>query len=89
VNFGTECAKDRDLYKLVSRGKFVNEKLFSIIYKTHYLTFGHHALAEILPLCLNFFGIINSLIVLVKPKKPKKPKNKRLNILVYEGHNPW
>ncbi len=41
----TECARDRDLYKLVSRGKLVNEKLFRTIYKTYYLTFGHHALS--------------------------------------------
>jgi hypothetical protein len=50
----TEC--DRDPYKLVSCGKFVNDILFSIIYKTHYLTLGHHALAVILFLCLIFFS---------------------------------
>ncbi len=62
----------RDLYKLVSCGKFLNNILFSTIYKTHYLTFGHHALAVILCLCLNFFWVINNLIVLTQPKKPKK-----------------
>jgi hypothetical protein len=51
----TECARDRDLYKLISCGKFVNYILFSTIYKTHYLTLGHHALAVILSLCLIFF----------------------------------
>ncbi len=30
---------------------------------------GHHVLAVILCLCLNFFWVINSLIVLTKPKK--------------------
>ncbi len=51
----TECARDRDLYKLISCGKFVNDILFSTIYKTHYLTLGHYALAVILCLCLHFF----------------------------------
>ncbi len=51
----TECDRDCDLYKLVSCGKFVKYILFSTIYKTHYLTLGHHALAVILCLCLNFF----------------------------------
>ncbi len=69
----TEFARDCDLYNLVSCGKFLlNDILFSTIYKTQYLTLGHHALAVILCLCLNFFGVINSLIVLTKPKKPKK-----------------
>jgi hypothetical protein len=53
----TECAKDRDLHKFESFGKFVNEKLFCIIYKTLYLTLGHHALAGILSLCLDFFEL--------------------------------
>ncbi len=66
--FPTECARDRDLYKLISYGKFVNDILFSTLYKTHYLTLGYHALA----VCLNFFKVINSLIVLTKLKKPKK-----------------
>ncbi len=43
----TEYARDRDLYKLVSYGKFVNDILFSTLYKTHYLTLGHHSLAVI------------------------------------------
>ncbi len=30
----TECARDRDLYELVSCGKFVNDILSSTIYKT-------------------------------------------------------
>jgi hypothetical protein len=51
----TGRARDRDLYKLVSCGRFVNETLFCIIFKTLYLTLGHHALAVILCLCLNFF----------------------------------
>ncbi len=70
----TECARDCDLYKLVSCGKFVNDIIFSTIYKTHYLTLGHHALALILCSYLNFFELstCNSLIVLTKPKKPKK-----------------
>ncbi len=42
------------------------------IYKTHYHTLGHHALAVILCSCLNLFWVINSLIVLTKPNKPKK-----------------
>ncbi len=67
-----ECARGRDLYKLVSCGKFVNGILFSTIYKTHYLTLSHHALAVILCFRVNFFWVINSLIVLTKPKKPKK-----------------
>ncbi len=54
--FYTECARDRDLYNLVSCDKFVNDILFSTICKTHYLTFGHHALAVILCLCLNFLS---------------------------------
>ncbi len=70
--FDTECARDRDLYKLVSCGKFVNDILLNTIFKTHYLTLGHHAQAEILCSCLNFFWAINSLIVLTKTKKPKK-----------------
>ncbi len=53
----TECAKDCDLYKSVSYGKFVNDILFSTLYKTHYLTLGHHALAVILCSCLNFFEL--------------------------------
>jgi hypothetical protein len=53
----TECARDYDLYKLVSCGKFVNDILFSTIYKTHYLTLGHHDLAVILCLYLNFFEL--------------------------------
>ncbi len=36
----TGCARDLDLYKLVSCGKFVNETLFCIIYKTLYHTLG-------------------------------------------------
>ncbi len=36
----TECARDRELYELVSCRKFVNEILFCIIYKTLYLTWG-------------------------------------------------
>jgi hypothetical protein len=36
--FTTECARDRDLYELVSCHKFVNEILFCIIYKTLCLT---------------------------------------------------
>jgi hypothetical protein len=28
----TECARDHDLYKLISCGKFVNDVLFSTIY---------------------------------------------------------
>ncbi len=60
------------IYELVSCDKFVNDILFRTIYKTHYLTSGHRALAVILCLCLTFFGVINSLIVLTKPKKPKK-----------------
>jgi hypothetical protein len=72
LTFYTECARDRDLYNLVSFGKFVNDILFSTIYKTHYLTLGHHALAVILCLCVRFFWVISSLIVLTKPKKPKK-----------------
>jgi hypothetical protein len=50
-----KCARDCDLYKLVSCGKFVNDILFSTIYKTHYLTLGHLALTVILCLCLDFF----------------------------------
>jgi len=53
----TECARDCDLYELVSCCKFVNEILFCIIYKTLYLTWGHHALGVILCLCLNFFEL--------------------------------
>ncbi len=68
----TECARDRDLHKFESYGKFVNEKLFCIIYKTLYLTLGHHALSGILCLCLNFLWVINCWIVLTKSKKPKK-----------------
>jgi hypothetical protein len=68
----TECARDRDLYKLVSCRKFVNEILFCNIYKTLYLTLGHHALGVILCLCLNLFWVINSWIVFAKPKKLKK-----------------
>ncbi len=45
------------LYKLVSCGKFVNDLLFSTIYKTYYLTLGHHALVVILCLCLYFFEL--------------------------------
>jgi hypothetical protein len=48
----TECARDRDLYELVSCCKFVNEILFCNIYKTLYLTLGHYALGVILCLCL-------------------------------------
>ncbi len=70
----TECARDRDLYKLVSWGKFVNKILFSTIYNTLYLTLGHHELAVILCSCLNFFSVINSLIVLAMSKKPKKTR---------------
>jgi hypothetical protein len=55
--FYTGCARDRDLYKLVSCGKFVNEILFCIIYKTLYLTLGHHALGGILCSCLNLFEL--------------------------------
>ncbi len=43
----TECARDRDLNNLVSCGKFVNEIIFCIIYKTVYLTLRHHVLAVI------------------------------------------
>ncbi len=53
----TECARDRDLYELVSCCKFVNEILFCDIYKTLYLTWGHLALGVILCLCLNFFEL--------------------------------
>ncbi len=70
--YTTECARDRDLHKFESFGKFVNEKLFCIIYKTLYLALGHHALAGILCLCLNFLRVINSWIVLTKSKKPEK-----------------
>ncbi len=52
----TVCARYRGLYKLLSCGKFVNKTLFCINYKTPYLTFGHHALAVILWLCLNFLS---------------------------------
>ncbi len=41
----TECARDPDLYNLVSCGKFVNDILFSTFYKTHYLTLGHPAIS--------------------------------------------
>jgi hypothetical protein len=51
----TECARDRDLHEFEIYGKVVNEKLFCIVYKTLYLTLGHHALAGILCLCLDFF----------------------------------
>ncbi len=68
-NTHTECA---NLYKLVGCSKFVNEILSCIIYKTVYLTLRHHALAVILSSCLNFFWVINSLIVLIQPKKPDK-----------------
>ncbi len=68
----TECARNCDLYELVSCHKFVNEKLFSIIYKTLHLTWGHHALGVILCLCLNFFWVISSWIVFAKPYKLKK-----------------
>ncbi len=68
----TDCAKDHDLYKLVSCGRFVNDILFSTIYKTHYITLGYHELSVILCSYLNFFWVINSLIFLTKPKKPKK-----------------
>jgi hypothetical protein len=51
----TECARDRDLYRLISFGKFVNDILFSNVYKIHHLTLGHHALAVILSSYLNFF----------------------------------
>ncbi len=57
--FSTECARDSDLYKLISCGKFVNNIHFSTIYKTHYLTLGHHALAVIFMLRhqqLNYFA---------------------------------
>ena len=54
VQSTTGCARDCDLFKLVSFGKFVNEILFCIIYKTLYLTLGHHALGGILCSCLNF-----------------------------------
>jgi hypothetical protein len=60
LSWNTECAMDRDLYKLVSCGKFVNDILFSTIYKTHYLTYltlGHHVLAVILCSYLNFFEL--------------------------------
>jgi hypothetical protein len=53
----TKCARDHDLYKLVSCGKFVNDILFSTIHKTHYLTLRHDALDFILCLCLNFFEL--------------------------------
>jgi hypothetical protein len=36
----TECARDCDLYKLVSCGKFVNDILFSTIYKHTILFWG-------------------------------------------------
>ncbi len=68
----TECARDRDLYELVSCHKFVNEKFFCKIYKTLYLTLGHHAPDVILCLCLKFFWAINSWNVFAKPKKLKK-----------------
>ena len=53
----TECARDPDLYELVSCSKFVNEILFCVICKTLYLTWGHPALGVILWLCLNFFEL--------------------------------
>ncbi len=57
---------------LKAMAKLWMKNFFCIIYKTLYLTLGHHALARILCLCLNFFWVINSWIVLTKSKKPKK-----------------
>jgi hypothetical protein len=57
INNHTECARDRDLYELVSCRRFVNEILFCNIYKTLYLTLGRHALGVILCLCLNFLEL--------------------------------
>jgi hypothetical protein len=65
----TECARDRDLYELVSCRKFVNEILFCIIYKTLYLTWEHHALGVILCLCLNFSLSYQQLNCLCKAKE--------------------
>jgi hypothetical protein len=61
-------------------------KNFLVLFTKHTILLLGIMPSEILRLCLNFFGIINSLIVLVKPKKPK---NKQFNFFVYEGHNPW
>ncbi len=55
--FDTECARDPDLYELVSCRKFVDEILFCAIYKTLYFTWGHHALGVILCLCFNYFEL--------------------------------
>jgi hypothetical protein len=82
----TECARDCDLYKLVSCYKFVNEILFCIIYKTLYLTWGHHALGVILCLCLNFFEFSTAELFL---QSQRSLKNYWFNIFVYEGQDPW
>jgi hypothetical protein len=67
----TECARDCGLYELVSCCKFVNEILFRIIYKTLYLTLGHHGLGVMSCLCLNFLSY-QQLNYFAKPKKLKK-----------------
>ena len=41
----------------IEHGKFVNEILFCIIYKTLYLTLGNHPLGGIFCSCLNFFEL--------------------------------
>ncbi len=47
-------ARDRDLYKLGSCGKFVNE-FFFVSFIKHHLTLGHHALGGFVCSCLNCF----------------------------------
>jgi hypothetical protein len=67
----TECARDRDLYELVSCCKIENVILFCIIYKTLYLTWGHHALGVILCLCLNFFELSTTEFILQSQRSLK------------------
>jgi hypothetical protein len=63
----TECARDLDLYELVSCRKFENE----IVYKTLYLTWGHHALGVILCLYLNFFELSSAKLSLQSQRSLK------------------
>ncbi len=69
TKFAFISTRDCDLYKFVSCGKFVNDILFITIYKTHYLTLEHHALAVTLCLCLNFFSNYQQLNCFDKAKE--------------------
>jgi hypothetical protein len=80
----TECARDRDPYELVSCCKFVNEILFCIIYKTLYLTRGHHALGVILCLFLNFLELSAPELFL---QSQRSLKNYGFNNFVDEGQD--